>query len=143
MSFTRSPSHPRHYTSLLARSAGHAKHLLTTPLSFKRNLFHIVKSPQSPNLIYPHLVLALTTASHPPPALTASPKYVNSLTVSTSLHKLSYNTDSPVLLSLELQAKSHEDYEVTPLIPVHLQQIHLPRLIQKTDFHLRLNTLQM
>ena len=33
-----------------------------------------------------HLVLAVTAASHPPPALTLSPRYANSLTVSTSSH---------------------------------------------------------
>ena len=49
------------------------------------------------NLTYPHLGLAVTAASHPPPALTLSPRYVNSFTVSTSSHNFSFCcTASPI-----------------------------------------------
>ena len=58
--------------------------LINSPFSFRGNLLPCSNSSHSLDVTHPHLVLAVTAASHHPPALTLSPRYVNSLTVSTS-----------------------------------------------------------
>ena len=60
---------------------------LKKPLSASDDtFFQYSNSPHSPNLTYQHLVLAVTSTSHPPPAFTLSPRHANSPTVSTSLY---------------------------------------------------------
>ena len=71
-------------------------------------------------LIYahPHLVLAVTAALHPPPALPMSPTYVNSLTFSTSSNNFSScSTFSACKISCK---------QVTLYTPAHLPWIHMP-----------------
>ena len=57
-------------------------------LGFRGNLLPCSNSPHSLGLVHQHLFLAVAANSHPPPALTLSPAYVISFTVSTS-HRLS------------------------------------------------------
>ena len=50
-------------------------------------------------LAHPHHVLAVTTASHRPPALTPSPIYVNSLIVFTLSHNFSSCSSASLIFS--------------------------------------------
>ena len=54
----------------------------TAHFTFRGNLLYS-NLPHSLNITHPHLVLAVTAASHPPPVLNQSPRYVNSITVYT------------------------------------------------------------
>ena len=56
--------------------------LVTGHIGFKGN-FPCSNLPHTVTLTHPHLVLTVTAASHPPPTLTLSSRYVESLTVST------------------------------------------------------------
>ena len=58
-------------------------HLQITIFSFRGNLFSYTNLPHSISSTHTHLVLAVPTASHFLPVLTLSPRYVNSVTVST------------------------------------------------------------
>ena len=69
------------------------------------------------NLTLPHLVLAVTTDLHPPPALTLSPRYIFSLTVSTLLHGFSfYSTATPIFASNFMLAFCLQNFVVTLFI---------------------------
>ena len=60
-------------------------------------IFTIQQLTALPKPNHPHLVLAVTGASHPPPALTLSPINANSRTVSNSSNSVSYcSTASPI-----------------------------------------------
>ena len=94
---------------------------LTAPFSFGGNLLPYRNSLHSLSLTYPHLVLAATAASHPPPALTLSPRYVSSPTVSTSSHSFfSCYTVSPIFTSLFVHAKFLLFFGVSLFTPAHL-----------------------
>ena len=100
-------------------------------------------SLHSINLTHPHLVLAVTAASHPPPALTQSPRYVTSLTISTSSHHFSSCfTVSPIFPSHFLHVKYFFKTGVTLFTPAHLPWIHLPHRTRKIKlaFTLKLQT---
>ena len=95
------------------------------------------------NLAHLHLVMAVTAASHLQPALTLSPRYVNSLTVSISSHIFSsYSTASSIFPSHFLHVKFLENFGVTLFTPAHLMWIHVPHCTHKAnlDFYLKLQT---
>ena len=69
----------RHHTSLPCSITGLTCLLYTAPFSLRGNLLPYSNSPHSITLTHRHLVLAVTAASHPPPAITLSPRYVNYL----------------------------------------------------------------
>ena len=63
-----------------------------------------------------------------------SPRYVNSLTVSTSSDNLSFcSTASPIFPSHFLHVKLLENFGVILVILAHIQWIHLPHCTHKTD----------
>ena len=77
------------------------------------------------------------------PALTLSPRYVNSLTMSTSSHNFTpCYTASPIFPSCFLHTRFLENIGVTIFTPAHLQWIYLPHCTHKTKlaFALKLQT---
>ena len=103
----------------------------------------LTNPPHSLSLNHQHLVLAVTAASHPPPEITLSPRYVNSLTVSTSSHNLlSCSTASPMFPSNFLHVKFLENFGVTLFNMTHLPWMDLPHCTHNTElaFTLKLQT---
>ena len=94
----------------------------------------LTNPPHSLSLSHPHLVLAVTAASHPPPAYTLSAIYVNSCTVSTSSHDFSscFNV-SQIFPSHFLHAKLLSIFGVWLLTPAHLLWNHFPHCTHKTE----------
>ena len=95
---------------------------------------------------YHYFFLAVIAASHPPPVLTLSPRYVNSLTVSTSPHNYSpCSTAYPIFPSHRWHAKYIQNVEspVTSFTPAYLPRIHLLHCTRNTEiaFTLKLQTL--
>ena len=85
--------------------------LVNSPFQLERKFFHCSNLPHSLSLANPLLVLAVTAASHPLPALTLSPRYVNSHAVYTSSHNVSScSSASPIFPSHFLQAKFHDKW---------------------------------
>ena len=100
-------------------------------------------SPHSLSITHPHLVLAVTAASHPPTTITMSRRYVNSLTVFTSSHNFSScSTASPIFPSHFLHVKFLQHLGVSLLNPAHLSWNHLPHCRHKIEltFNLKLQT---
>ena len=98
----------RHHSSIPYSIAGLTQLLETANFNLKGN-FPYSNTMHSLNLTYPHLVLAVTAASHPPPAPTLSPRYVNSFYVFTSLHNFSSRfTASPIFPLNFLHVKLHK-----------------------------------
>ena len=108
--------------------------LINNPFHPRGSLLQYSISLHSLKLTHPHLVLAVTAASHHPPALTLSPRYVNSLTVSTSSHNFSScSTASPIFPSHFLHARFLDHVGVTIFTPAHLPWIYLPHCRHKTE----------
>ena len=79
-----------HHTHLVLAVTGTMLHFHTVLLDLHSSYIQLLSSSEEISCHtathHTHLVLAVTAASHPPPALTLSPRYVNSLTVYTSSH---------------------------------------------------------
>ena len=79
------------------------------------------------------LVLAVTAGSRPPPALTLTTRYVNSLTDSTSSHHFSfYFTASPIFPHISCKQDFLKTLRSFFSTPAHLLWIHLPHCPLKT-----------
>ena len=101
-------------------------------------------SPLSLSSIHTHLVQPVTTASHPPLAFILSPRYANSLTVSTSSQTFH---SAPLPLQYSLQSLCRQNFlvfSVTMFTLVYLPWIYLPHCLHKTKlaFALKLQTPQ-
>ena len=111
----------RHCASLPYSIASLTYLLKTAHFGISRNNLPYSNSPHSLSLIHTYLVLVVTAASHPPPALTLSPRFVNSLTVCISSHNLSScSTAYPIFPSHFLHVKFLKNIGVTLFTPTHL-----------------------
>ena len=112
------PSLFRYHGSLPYSIAGLTSLLHTAAFSVRGSLLPYSNSPHSLSLTHQHLVLAITAAS---PALTLSPRYVNSITVSTPSHKFfSCSAPFPIFPSRILHEFFFESFAVTLFTFVHL-----------------------
>ena len=118
----------RHHPSLLCRISRLTQLLYAAPFSFRGNLLPYSNSPHSLSLNHQHL--AIMAASHP--ALTLSPSYVASQTVSTSPPTFSScSTAYPTFPSHFLQTSFLGRFVVTLFTAAHQSLIHLPHRTQE------------